>query len=97
MERLLDVNELSEMLGVTKATIYSRTFQNKIPHIKLSKRLLRFREEDIRNWIASKAVNTDSTQPRPENGKRKRLKTNHNLSDNFIEKIVRDAKKEVLS
>ena len=53
MEKLLDIDDVSEMLGVTKATIYSWTSQNKIPHIKLSKRLLKFREREIMAWIAA--------------------------------------------
>ena len=53
MEKLLDIDDVSEMLGVTKATIYSWTSQNKIPHIKLSKRLLKFREREIMAWVVA--------------------------------------------
>lgn len=97
MERLLNIDELSEMLGVTKATIYSWTSQNKIPHIKLSKRLLKFREEDIMEWIAKRSVNGDTTQLYSENKKRRNPRASINLHDECIERFVRNAKEEVLN
>jgi excisionase family DNA binding protein len=57
MERLLSVDEVVLMLGVSKATIYSWTHKNKIPHIKLSRRLLKFRESDILAWIERRSNN----------------------------------------
>ncbi|MGB9716421.1 MAG: helix-turn-helix transcriptional regulator [Thermodesulfovibrionales bacterium] len=56
MERLFNIEELSKILGITKATIYSWTSKNKIPYIKLSKRLLKFRESDILKWIAERST-----------------------------------------
>jgi excisionase family DNA binding protein len=96
MEKLLSVDELSEILGVTKATIYSWTSRNKIPHIKLSKRLLKFRKNDIEAWIARRAVSADTPFLVKEDKKRKRSKTSLNLHDDFIEKIIRNAKDEAL-
>jgi excisionase family DNA binding protein len=94
MEKLLSVDELSEMLGVTKATIYSWTSQNKIPHVKLSKRLLKFREKEIIDWITKKSINAESSavdkhnsQPRPSS----------NLWADSIERIIRNAKEEILN
>jgi len=96
MEKLLNIDELSEILGVTKSTIYSWTSQNKIPHIKLSKRLLKFRENDIEAWIGRRAVSADTSFLVQEDEKRKRSRTSLNLHDDFIEKIIRNAKKRVL-
>ena len=96
MERLLDIRELSEMLGVTKATIYSWTSQNKIPHVKLSRRLLKFREKEIKDWIAAKTSNVDSTHL-SERGKLHSRKTApRQLGDDYIEGIIRNAKEEIL-
>ena len=97
MEKLLDIVELSEMLGVTKATIYSWTSQNKIPHIKLSKRLLKFREEDILGWIAKRTVSVEATRQKQEVRKYRDKKTGTNLHDESIERMVRNTRKEVLT
>lgn len=87
--RLLNIDEVSVMLGVSKATIYLWTSQNKIPHIKLSKRLLRFREADIISWIAQKSVNHIPDSLRAGRSKK-------SLNDDYIEKIIKDAKDAVL-
>ena len=93
-EKLMDITELSEMLGVAKATIYSWTSQQKIPHIKLSERLLKFREREIMAWIAARTVSIDTCKP-PERG---RISKPHvNKPDDFIERIINAAKVEMLN
>lgn len=94
MEKLLDIDDVSEMLGVTKATIYSWTSQNKIPHIKLSKRLLKFRELDIMAWIAARSVSMDTCIP-PERVQISKRSVSE--PDDFIERIINTAKEEVLN
>lgn len=95
MDKLLSIDDLTEILGVTKATIYSWTSQNKIPHIKLSKRLLKFRENEIMDWISKKSVNSDT----PASNKRNRryIGRSSNQSDDGIERIIRNAKEEILN
>lgn len=90
MDKLLDVSELSEILGVTKATIYSWTSQNKIPHIKLSKRLLKFRKDEITDWIAKRSVNAD-TIPLV-----RRKNPIASSPDSFIERIINKSKDDIL-
>jgi len=90
----LDIDDVSEMLGVTKATIYSWTSQNKIPHIKLSKRLLKFRGTEIMAWIAARSVSTDTCTPPERDGS---SKMPLDESDDFIERIIRNAKDQVLN
>ncbi|MDA8171194.1 MAG: helix-turn-helix domain-containing protein [Nitrospiraceae bacterium] len=94
LEKLLNIDEVAEYLGVTKATIYSWTSQKKIPHIKLTKRLLRFREKDIMDWLAQKSVDANAS----DTGKRNRYyaRPSSSLSGDDIEKIIRNAKEEVL-
>jgi excisionase family DNA binding protein len=96
MERLLDICEVSEILGVTKATIYSWTSQNKIPHIKLSNRLLKFREKEIIDWIKGKSV---ITKPESLAETRKTscqtIKTPQ-LQNDCVESIIRNAKEKIL-
>lgn len=96
MEKLLNIDEVSKILGVTRATIYSWTSRNRIPHVKLSKRLLKFREKEIMDWIARKSV---TTNPEPQAEKKKanpRSKVSSPPQKEYIERIVRNAKEEVL-
>ncbi len=94
MERLLDIEELSEILGVTKATIYSWTSQNKIPHIKLSRRLLKFRKGEIMEWIKQKSVSADVNCSLRKKENKKRSGASLNIHDDHIEKIIKNAKEQ---
>lgn len=60
---LLTLQEVCELLKVSKAYIYSLTHQKKIPHIKMSG-LLRFRRSDIDDWLAEQEVRSAGTQKR---------------------------------
>lgn len=55
-DRLLDVTEVAEMLGLAVGSVYHLVSQKRIPFIRLSGRCLRFRRSDIEAWIAVKAV-----------------------------------------
>jgi len=50
MDKLLTINQLSELLQVKKNTIYSWTFTRKIPFVKING-ALRFKEKVISRWI----------------------------------------------
>lgn len=97
MEKLLGIEELSEMLGITKATIYSWTSKNKIPYVKLSKKLLKFREEEIIAWIAQRSINPETKNSTRKIKKSSSSRASLNLHDDFIERIIKNAKKEVLN
>jgi excisionase family DNA binding protein len=56
MEKLLTIKELSEILGVRKSTLYSGTSKKRIPYVKLSEGVLRFRGSEIQEWILKRAV-----------------------------------------
>jgi len=55
MDKLLTIDELAEVLSAKKSTIYQWVHLGLIPHVKVG-RLLRFREEDIEKWLASRQV-----------------------------------------
>jgi excisionase family DNA binding protein len=97
MEKLLNIDELAEILGVTKATIYSWTSQNKIPHIKLSKRLLKFREKEIMDWISKRSISADGSSVDKQHKHNSRSRPSSNMRENSIERIIRNAKEEVLN
>ncbi len=50
MEKLLSVNQLADILGLKKVTIYEWARDNKIPFIKLGKRVL-FQPCDVKEFI----------------------------------------------
>ena len=52
MDRLLTINQVSEILQVKRSTIYSWTFTKKIPHVKVNG-ALRFKEKEISQWVDS--------------------------------------------
>jgi len=48
--RLLNVQEVAELIGVKPSTIYQWTSQGFIPHVKIGK-LVRFNEDDVMKWV----------------------------------------------
>ena len=59
-DRLLDVNEVADLLRLAPGSIYHLVSGKKIPCVRLSARCLRFRRSDIDQWIAAKV-----DDPRP--------------------------------
>ena len=49
-KQLMDTNEASEFLGISKNTLYEWVVQNKVPYIKVG-RLVKFREADLEDWL----------------------------------------------
>lgn len=54
MEKYLTIEELCDILQVKKHYIYALTSQKRIPFFKMG-RFLRFRKEDIDEWLKDKA------------------------------------------
>jgi len=97
MEKLLDIDELSQILGVKKSTVYNWISQNKIPHIKIGKRILKFRAKDIEAWIEAKSVNYSKPDFILNNEKRRnRTKVKSKPSDDYIENLINRAKASVI-
>lgn len=53
MKKLLDINELSELLSVKSSTIYWWCSSDFIPHIKIG-RLVRFEKDAVLEWLEKK-------------------------------------------
>ena len=54
-KRLININELSEYLGLSISTIYSWVSQRRIPFVKCG-RLTKFDLERINDWIKESSV-----------------------------------------
>lgn len=50
-KELLTVEELSDRLSVKPSTLYSWVASGQIPHLRLSRRLIRFKKEEIDQWL----------------------------------------------
>jgi len=55
MENLLTPQEIADVLGVSKSTIYQWTHQEYIPHVKLG-RFVRFRTSEVQKWLDRKSL-----------------------------------------
>ena len=94
MEQLITLEELSKILGVKKATLYAWVSKKKIPFIKLSARLVRFRESEIQDWLSQK-----SSSPVLWNQPCKKPKKSYGNVVPFrssVDRMVKTAKEEVL-
>lgn len=55
-DTLIGYAEASRLLGVPVATLYNWVSLKRIPHIRISKRMVRFDPERLRQWIERRVV-----------------------------------------
>ncbi|MBZ0154890.1 MAG: helix-turn-helix domain-containing protein [Alphaproteobacteria bacterium] len=99
-ESLMTVEEVAHMLCVSKWTVYTWITKKKIPVLRISRRFVRFRREDIEAWLQSKKQDARASKAADKN-KAKRggdyyRNKKANLNSLCISDIVIRAKKEVL-
>lgn len=51
---LLTYDDLAQVLELPRSTLYTLVHRGQIPFIRISKRIVRFDEEAIRNWLETK-------------------------------------------
>lgn len=94
MERLLTAERVAEMIGVDIHVLYQWTHRKSIPHIKLSKRMIRFRESEVMEWLKSKACQPGAEK---QQGKRENTGRPRKAQKNGeIDRMVQAAREEVL-
>jgi excisionase family DNA binding protein len=54
-KKLMTVGEVAKRLGISRAGVYGLVFKKRIPALKISRRMLRFKEKDIGKWLESKS------------------------------------------
>ena len=59
-DRLLDVNEVAELLQLAPGSVYHFVSQGRLPCVRLSARCLRFRRSDIDAWVAARVNHPDA-------------------------------------
>lgn len=52
---LLNLEDVSKQLNLSKSTLYNLTAKKKIPHFKLGSRLM-FSQDDLNQWLQQHAV-----------------------------------------
>ena len=68
-DRPLTVEEAAELLSVAKQTLYNWVCSKRIPHVKLSRSVLRFRRVDLLDWLDGHAVPSNERDTTTENSK----------------------------
>jgi predicted DNA-binding transcriptional regulator AlpA len=65
--KLLTQEEFQELYGPTKGTqeVWRSTGRYNLPYIKVGS-LIRYRESDIEEWLASRTVNKPNESPKPK-------------------------------
>lgn len=56
MDGMLTYDQLSELTGIKKNTLYALVSQHRIPHVRIGRRLVRFARDEIESWLRSKHV-----------------------------------------
>lgn len=55
-ELLLTYREVSRRYNLPPGTLYTLVREARIPHIRLGRRLVRFRRDDVEKWLADRTV-----------------------------------------
>jgi excisionase family DNA binding protein len=50
-ERLMTMEEVGNMIGVDRSTIYTWKRKGLLPHYKIGKRAVRFKQSEILQWV----------------------------------------------
>ncbi len=53
---MISYAEASEFLGVPVGTLYAWVHARRIPHIRLGSRMVRFRLDALKEWVATRDV-----------------------------------------
>ncbi|MDP3048909.1 MAG: helix-turn-helix domain-containing protein [Thermodesulfovibrionales bacterium] len=98
MEKLLNIEDISRIVGVKKSTVYQWTHRGLIPVVRLSSRCVKFSEDAIKKWLDEKSFSPGNEAQSAAKAKTKKRKprATENISSNRITDIVARAKKEVL-
>jgi len=98
MANLLTPQEVADRLNVRLSTIYKWTSSNIIPHLKLSRRLIRFDPEDLKDWLQNKTCSNSMPRcPAPSPPRKDRKRRGRAMAaSGALNGIIESAKREVL-
>jgi excisionase family DNA binding protein len=55
-DELMTYAEVGKMTGIKLGTLYAKVKDKKIPHVRLGKRMVRFRRAEIQQWLKAHSV-----------------------------------------
>lgn len=98
MEKLLNIEDIANIVGVKKSTVYQWTHKGLIPVVRLSSRCVKFSEDAITAWLQEKSFvpGTQSQLPQPPAKTKKRKRATENISGARVSDLVARARKEVI-
>jgi len=95
MDELLTAEQVAEALQIKKSTIYSLVCRRRIPYVKLTGRILRFRLSELQKWIENaNYINTTLTHTVRKT--KTPPKSKGTISTDQIDRLIQWAKKEAL-
>ena len=59
IEQLIDIKELSKLIGVQKPTLYHWVNRKSVPYLKIGG-LVKFKPSEVEQWMNSRAVAVDA-------------------------------------
>ena len=95
---LLTVREVAEKLKIDETTVYKWRGQGILRAVPLSRKVLRFRGQDIQDFIESRLVPLDSLLSHGKNQQfrqKKSFASGDSKSKGQIERLVENARREV--
>lgn len=60
MDKLLTVNDVCKIFNIEKTTLYAWIAKKRIPVIKISGRMVRFKMSEIERWLSEKSHNEET-------------------------------------
>lgn len=95
MEKYLTADEVAKLLTIEKVSVYGMVARGQIPCLKITGRLLRFKESEIQAWLDSKSRDA---RYRIKPGFKQPVKSKKTLATSVtnVDRIVEIAKREVL-
>lgn len=100
MDKLINIEQAAAILGIQVSTLYSWVNKRMIPHIKLSRSLLRFRRADIVDFVSARSVapmsNGDSARASNEPPSACRSRRKGKIRSPNVATLVQAARAEIL-
>lgn len=56
LEKLATYGEIADETGLPLGSLYSLVAQNRIPHIRIGRRCVRFSRKQVRGWLDSHTI-----------------------------------------
>ena len=66
--KLITYREAAELRGIPRGTLYALVHHNRIPHIRLGRRLVRFSQEALERFVEERTIPVSIKEAKQEVG-----------------------------